>query len=189
MRFSTALLFGAVAVQAAPTLVSRADPCFVIGNTPLPQEVIDTDNAIASQITCNPTKTTIAKVPDVTAGSTSFSSIDFSKSSLTPLGFALKQFATDPTSLAATNLTQFQNSLAVYEATEAGLRSVDGSLAIKVPKFFLSFQVSRIQTAQGNPPTAAGQQVDHLLQKVLKNAPTESQALKDQVTALSKQLS
>jgi hypothetical protein len=57
-----------------------------------------------------------------------------------------------------------------------------------VPKFFLQFQISRIQTAQGNPPTAAGAQVDHLLQKVLKNAPRESQQLKDQVTALSKVL-
>lgn len=46
-------------------------------------------------------------------------------------------------------------------------------------------QVSRIQTAQGNPPTAAGQQVDHLRDKVIKNAPKESQALLDQVTKLA----
>lgn len=46
-------------------------------------------------------------------------------------------------------------------------------------------QVSRIQTAQGNPPAAAGQQVDHLRDKVIKNAPKESQTLLDQVTKLA----
>lgn len=64
-----------------------------------------------------------------------------------------------------------------------------GNLAIKVPKFFLEFQVSRIQTGQGNPPTAAGLQVDHLRDKVLKNAAGESQDLLDQVTQLATVLS
>lgn len=76
----------------------------------------------------------------------------------------------------------------VYLATEAGIRSVGGSLAIKVPKFFLQMQVSRIQTAQGNPPTAAGSQVDHLRDKVTKNAAGEDQKLLDQVVALAAQL-
>lgn len=120
----------------------------------------------------------------MTSGSVSFSDVDFSKSSSTPLQFALDTFATaDP--VADSNLQTFQNQLNVYLATEAGLRSDGGSLAIKVPKFFLEMQVSRIQTAQGNPPTAAGLQVDHLRDKVLKNAPTESQALLDQVTQLA----
>jgi len=66
---------------------------------------------------------------------------------------------------------------------------VGGNLAIKVPKFFLEFQISRIQTAQGNPPTAAGLQVDHLLGKVVKNAGRESKAVLDQVAALAKVLS
>lgn len=73
----------------------------------------------------------------------------------------------------------------MYLATEAGLRSLDGSLKIKVPKFFLQFQVSRIQTAQGNPPTAAGLQVDHLRDKVTKNAAGEDAALLDQVKQLA----
>lgn len=73
----------------------------------------------------------------------------------------------------------------MYLATEAGLRSVGGSLAIKVPKFFLEMQISRIQTAQGNPPTAAGLQVDHLRDKVINNAGGESQTLLDQVTQLA----
>jgi hypothetical protein len=117
----------------------------------------------------------------------SFSSVNFATSSQTPLEFALDKFAT-PEPLRDADLATFQRQLDVYLATEAGIRSVGGNLGIKVPKFFLQFQVSRIQTAQGNPPAAAGQQVDHLLQKVLKNAPRESQQLKDQVTALAKVL-
>lgn len=76
----------------------------------------------------------------------------------------------------------------MYLATEAGIRSVGGSLAIKVPKFFLEFQVSRIQTAQGNAPTNPALTVEHLLAKVLKNAAGESKALQDQVSALAKVL-
>lgn len=49
-------------------------------------------------------------------------------------------------------------------------------------------QVSRIQTAQGNPPTSASLQVDHLRDKVTKNAAGEDQALLDQVVALAAQL-
>ena len=73
----------------------------------------------------------------------------------------------------------------MYLATEAGLRSEGGNLAIKVPKFFLEMQVSRIETAQGNPPTAAGLQVDHLRDKVTTNAAGEDKALLDQVIALA----
>lgn len=123
-------------------------------------------------------------MPDVTSGNVSFSNIDFSQSADTPLQFALNTFATaDP--VASSDLQAFQDQLNVYLATEAGLRSVGGSLAIKVPKFFLAMQVSRIQTAQGNPPTAAGQQVDHLRDKVTKNAAGEDKALLDQVTQLA----
>lgn len=73
----------------------------------------------------------------------------------------------------------------VLQATEAGLRSTGGSLAIKIPKFFLSFQMARIKTAQGVEITAAGQTVEHLLGKVLSNTKGESQAARDQVTALA----
>ncbi|KAI1141661.1 hypothetical protein F5Y05DRAFT_269235 [Hypoxylon sp. FL0543] len=167
---------------------SANQACFVIGSQTLPQETADIAAALASTVTCDKSATTIADVPDVTSGSTTFSSIDFSQSSQTPLQFALSQFATaDP--LADTDLQTFQDMLNVYQATEAGIRSVGGSLAIKVPKFFLEMQVSRIQTAQGNPPLAAGLQVDHLRDKVLKNAPKEAQSLLDQVTLLATQLS
>lgn len=123
----------------------------------------------------------------MSAGGVTFSSVNFADSSQTPLQFALTEFATK-TPLASNALATFQDQLKVYLATEAGIRSVGGSLAIKVPKFFLEFQVSRIQTAQGNAPTDAGLQVDHLRDKVIKNAAGESQALLDQVTALAKVL-
>ena len=183
----------------------QAQACFVIGNEALPAEVADVVTSVQNSITCSATAKTLSNVPDVTSGAVSFSSIDFSKSDQTPLEFALSQFATaDP--LADTDLQTFEDSLNVYLATEAGIRSVGGNLAIKVPKFFLvrvpryedfsyltnfglqEMQVSRIQTAQGNPPAAAGLQVDHLRDKVTKNAAGESQALLDQVVALAAQL-
>ncbi|KAI1097334.1 hypothetical protein F4804DRAFT_178715 [Jackrogersella minutella] len=166
---------------------SAQQACFVIGSQTLPQETADVADDLASNVTCSSSQTTIAGVPDVTSGSTTFSSIDFSQSSQTPLQFALSKFAT-ANPLASTDLATFQDMLNVYQATEAGIRSVGGSLAIKVPKFFLEMQVSRIQTGQGNPPTAAGLQVDHLRDKVLKNAPKEAQNLLDQVTQLATQL-
>jgi len=167
------------------TIGSRAaKACFVVGDTTLPAEVADSVTSIQSDITCSASVKTISGVPDVTAGSVSFSSINFAASQQSPLAFALSEFATS-SPLAGNDLALFQDRLDVYLATEAGLRSVDGNLAIKVPKFFLEFQVSRIQTAQGNPPADAGQQVDHLRDKVLKNAAGESQALLDQVTKLA----
>ncbi|KAI0423648.1 hypothetical protein F5Y09DRAFT_201009 [Xylaria sp. FL1042] len=165
----------------------QSQACFVIGSTALPEEVADVADSLADTVTCSSTDTTIAGVPDVTSGSTTFSSIDFSQSSQTPLEFALSNFATsDP--LSDSDLASFQDALNVYLATEAGIRSVGGSLAIKVPKFFLEMQVSRIETAQGNAPTEAGLQVDHLRDKVLTNAAGEDQDLLDQVTALAAQL-
>lgn len=58
-------------------------------------------------------------------------------------------------------------------------------MAIKVPKFFLAFQVARIKTAQGVAITDAGQTVDHLLGKVLKNAAGESKASLAKVSKLA----
>ncbi|KAI8965108.1 hypothetical protein F5Y11DRAFT_344826 [Daldinia sp. FL1419] len=166
---------------------SAKQACFVVGSKTLPQEVADIADSLASTVTCDKSAKTIAGVPDVTSGSTTFSSVDFSQSKQSGLQFALSQFATaEP--LASTDLKKFQDMLNVYQATEAGIRSVGGSLAIKVPKFFLEMQVSRIQTAQGNPPTAAGLQVDHLRDKVLKNAPKESADLLNQVKQLATQL-
>ena len=174
----------------APVLVERQNrsACFIIGNQQLPKETAEIANQIKNRVTCNPGRTTLSGVPDVSSGDMTFSSINFAASSQTPLQFALSRFAT-PTPLRNADLATFQKQLDVYLATEAGIRSVGGNLAIKLPKFFLQFQVSRIQTAQGNPPTAPGLQVNHLLEKVLKNAPRESEELKNQVRALARILS
>lgn len=118
----------------------------MVGKEALPAEVQDSVTAIQSAVTCG-TGTTIDNVPDVTSGSATFSKIDFSKSSSSPLQFALDTFAT-PADPATADLATLQDQLNTYLATEAGLRSVGGSLAIKVPKFFLAMQVSRVQTAQ-----------------------------------------
>jgi hypothetical protein len=178
------ILSTSAALPAVGITTRQANACFVVGKTTLPAEVADVVTAIQRDITCDTSATTISNVPDVTSGRVKFSAIDFSQSSQTPLEFALDKFATaDP--IADTDLKTFQDNLNVYLATEAGIRSVGGNLAIKVPKFFLQMQISRIQTAQGNPPAAAGQQVDHLRDKVTKNAAGESKALLDQVTALA----
>jgi len=174
------------AALSAP-LESRATACFVIGNKTLPAEVQDSVDSIIDVITCNAKSTTIQDVPDVTSGGITFSDINFASSKLTPLNFALTTFAT-ASPLTSTNLTLFQNQLNTYLATEAGIRSVGGTLAIKDPKFFLSFQISRILTAQGTNITDAGQTVEHLLGKVISNAGSEDAATKAKVTALSTQL-
>ncbi|KAK0647205.1 hypothetical protein B0T16DRAFT_376319 [Cercophora newfieldiana] len=190
MKFFAAFLYGASVALGAPTsplFERQANACFVIGNQALPAEVAGIVTDIQSRITCDPSRKTLSGVPDVSSGGISFSSVNFAASSQTALQFSLETFATKAP-LASNDLATFQRQLDVYLATEAGIRSVGGNLAIKVPKFFLEFQISRIQTAQGNPPTAPALQVDHKLGKVLKNAPRESQALLDQVTALSKVL-
>lgn len=186
----TKTVIGSSPPAAAAVHARQQKACFIVGTETLPKEVSDVAATLAGSITCNAKVKTLSGVPDVsTASGVTFSSVDFSQSKTqTPLAFALDKFATDPKSLAKTDLKQFQDMLDVYTATEAGIRSVGGNVAaLKIPKFFLAMQVSRIQTAQGNPPRAAGQQVDHLRDKVTKNAPKESKALVDQVVQLATQ--
>ncbi|KAI0019177.1 hypothetical protein F4780DRAFT_461043 [Xylariomycetidae sp. FL0641] len=177
-----------ISEQHIPISSRQSQACFVIGSEELPEETADVADALASTVTCSDSDTTLEGVPDVTSGAMTFSSIDFSQSGSSPLQFALDTFAAG-TPLAQSNLQAFQDALNVYQATEAGIRSVGGDLTIKIPKFFLEMQVSRIQTAQGNPPSEAGLQVDHLRDKVLSNAASEDQSLLDEVTALASQLS
>ncbi|KAH6670888.1 hypothetical protein F5X68DRAFT_247452 [Plectosphaerella plurivora] len=185
MQSPLLFLLGASMAVAAPLVSSRqSNACFIVGNTALPASTQGAVDDLAARATCSNSATTLSGVPDVTVGSATFSNIDFSKSNQTPLEFALSEFA-GATPLASSDLQTFKDQLDVYVATESGIRSVGGNLAIKVPKFFLEFQVSRIETAQGNPPTAAGLQVDHLLGKVLNNAKGEDAALLDQVRALA----
>ena len=188
---------------AVPVHPRQSTLCSLVGTTALPAEVQDAADSLASKITCDASTTTIGNVPDVSSAGTTFSSINFADSKSTPLQFALDKFAT-ANPVANTDLATFQTDLDLYVlirvivgmgtnmnryvATEAGVRSEGGSLALKVPKFFLSFQVARIKTAQGTAITDPGQTVEHLLGKVLNNAKGENKALLDQVTALSKVL-
>ncbi|KAL1839628.1 hypothetical protein VTJ49DRAFT_1289 [Mycothermus thermophilus] len=191
MKFTTVIALFAGLVASAPIDLEarQSRACFVIGTQTLPQETATIAEQLRGRIRCDASRRTLSGVPDVSSGNVRFSAINFATDPRrrTSLQFALEEFRT-ATPLRNTNLADFQRKLDVYLATEAGIRSVGGNLAIKVPKFFLQFQVSRIQTAQGNPPTAPGLQVDHLLEKVLKNAPRESQALRDEVVRLSKVL-
>jgi hypothetical protein len=124
----------------------------------------------------------------VISNGTRFSDINFKDSNLSPLEFALSEFATTEP-LADNDLSKFEAQENVYLATEDGIRSVGGSLAIKDIRFFIAFQIARIKTAQGVDITNVPDQVVHLLGKVLKNGGEESQATKDKVTALSTVLS
>ncbi|CZS92601.1 hypothetical protein WAI453_006659 [Rhynchosporium graminicola] len=183
----SALAFVGTALSVPLSLPRQANACFLVGKTTLPAEVVSAANFLAPLVTCSSSVKTISGVPDVTSGSTSFSSINFATSSQSPLTFALSEFATS-TPLASTNLKLFQDRANVYTATEAGIRSAGGALAIKAPKFFLAFQIARIKAAQGLENKDPGQQVDHLLGKVTKNAVRESKATLDAITALSKVL-
>ncbi|KAM0447589.1 hypothetical protein ACHAO4_008916 [Trichoderma viride] len=178
----------AVPIRAEGWSPRQAQPCFIVGNVALPQETQDAANSLASSVTCNAKETTFSGVPDVSSGGISFSSIDFATSGQSALAFALEKFATT-SPLAENDLAKFQNEANVYTATEAALRSIGGNLAIKAPKFFINFQIARIQTAQGNPPTNPGQTVEHLLGKVTKNASKADQQFLEQITNLSNILS
>lgn len=107
---------------------------------------------------------------------------------MTPLEFALSEFATTEP-LADNDLSKFEAQENVYLATEDGIRSVGGNLAIKDIRFFIAFQIVRIKNAQGVELTDAAGQIEHLLGKVLKNGSDESQDTRDKVTALSTTLS
>lgn len=75
---------------AAPLTATKrqATACFVNGRTALPAEVADGIPALAKVVTCT-TGTSVAGVPNVVSGGIDFKSIDFQKSSKSPLGFAL----------------------------------------------------------------------------------------------------
>ena len=198
----------AIAAPTANITPRQGNACFIIGNEVLPGETADVVNQIQAAVTCDPNAKTLENVPDVTSGSQTFSKIDFSTSGQTPLQFSTSTFTT-AVPLADSNLEAFQDALNVYLATEAGLRSSGGNFGlvipvqtgyethtdmiylrlIKAPKFFLEMQISRINTARGQPPTDAAQQVDHLKDKVTENAVREDQAILDQVAQLATQLS
>ncbi|KAF7306780.1 hypothetical protein MIND_00469700 [Mycena indigotica] len=179
----------ATALSAPLSLLRRANPCFVTGSVALPAEVANSLQGLKA-VTCNAKRQVAPGVPDVTSGGIAFSSIDFQKSSLSPLGFALATFKT-PTDPAKADLKTLQNQLNAYLAVEAGVRSQPNSSALlarlKGPKFFIQFQIARVQTAKG-VALGVADTVEHQLGKVTKNAVGAKASEIAQVTALSKQL-
>lgn len=192
MRYSSFLVMlfsGFAMVSAAP--IRRAGACFVVGKIALPAEVSTVVTSIENHVTC--LSTTVANtggVPDVQSGPIKYSSIDFQDSSSAPLAFALSTFAT-PTDPSTADLTTFQDQLNTYLAIEAGARSTGSTSFVnqlKVPKFFLQFQIARIQTAQGANLTGADT-VSHQLEKVQKNAVGATAAQLATLNELAAQLS
>jgi len=186
---SSVLAFASMSAAApakapAAAKATTVDACFIVGKTALPQEVIDAANEIKGQIVCDNSTEVLPHVPDTESNGFKFSEINFSKSNLSTLAFSLKEFATPEDPIEGC-LDEFENSLAVYIATEAAQRSLGASLAIKVPKFFLAFQVARIKTAQNITITNAGQTVQHLLGKVTKNAAGQDADLLAEVQKLA----
>ncbi|GLB42766.1 hypothetical protein LshimejAT787_1202150 [Lyophyllum shimeji] len=161
---------------------------FARGSEFLGSQVASGLPALEQAVTCNNAVQVASGVPDVTSGGISFSSIDFQKSTSSPLGFALKTFAT-PADPATADLTKLQNQLNVYLAVEAGVRSQPNSSSLlanlKGPKFFLQFQIARVNQGKGVALSAADS-VEHQLGKVTKNAVGASADELAQVTALSK---
>ncbi|KAI0197815.1 hypothetical protein F4808DRAFT_286763 [Astrocystis sublimbata] len=179
--------FGTTLPVSKPhTLVSRQNGglCSVVGNNQLPDSVQDIANNLASSIQCDNNAQTISGVPDVSSSGLKFSDIDFSTSGQSPLEFAINTFV-QADNLADSNLAAFEAARDVYLATEAGIRSVGGDLSIRAPKFFLEMQVSRIQTAQGNPPSDAGSQVAHLAENVIKFSGTADKQFENQINELA----
>ncbi|KAJ7630785.1 hypothetical protein FB45DRAFT_1027968 [Roridomyces roridus] len=171
-------------------LLGRATPCFATGSVALPAEVAAGIPALESAVTCNAKIQVATGVPDIISGGIAFSTIDFQTSSSSPLGFALSTFAT-PTDPATADLATLQNQLNDYLAFEAGVRTQPNSSALlsklKGPKFFLQFQIARVQTANC-VSLGVADTVAHQLEKVTKNAVGASASEIAQVNALAKQV-
>ncbi|KAK7439808.1 hypothetical protein VKT23_017384 [Stygiomarasmius scandens] len=177
-------------VFAAPAPVRRQNPCFVTGPVALPAEVSSGLTSLTPAITCDNSVQVAPGVPDVSSGGVKFSQIDFQKSSSSPIGFALQTFKT-PADPADADLELLQNQLNTYLAVEAGVRSQSNSGALlnqlKGPKFFLQFQIARVNEARG-VQVGVADTVEHQLGKVIKNAGGASQAEIAQVNALATQI-
>ncbi|KAJ3265559.1 hypothetical protein HK104_006279 [Borealophlyctis nickersoniae] len=177
MLFVLASICAAVAAPVPQTsTAAAAKPCFIIGTTALPTEVQNLVPTLARSVTCDTSRQVGNGIPDLKSGSTTFSSVDFQKSKKSPLGFALEKFAT-PANPANANAAKLQEELNVYLAFEVALRSKGlGGRTLtnaKVPKFFLQFQMARVQQAKGQKVTFNGG-VEHQRGKVLKNAAAAS---------------
>ncbi|KAF9476852.1 hypothetical protein BDN70DRAFT_881905 [Pholiota conissans] len=182
------LSIGALGAPLGVHVKRQTTACFTPGKTALPAEVASGIPALVESVKCT-TGTSVTGVPDVSSGGIDFKTIDFQKSTKSPLGFALQTFAT-PTDPATANLATLQNQLNDYLAVEAGVRSNGGGSilnSVKSVKFFLQFQIARVKTAQG-AKLAVADTVEHQLGKVTKNAVGASASEIAQVNALAKVL-
>ncbi|KAF5336617.1 hypothetical protein D9611_006672 [Ephemerocybe angulata] len=186
----SALSLGALAAPHEEIAKRQTTACFLKGTTALPAEVADGVAALAKAVTCS-AGNSVTGVPAVSSGGIAFSSIDFQKSTKSPLGFALETFKT-PTNPSTANLATLQDQLNDYLAVEAGIRSLSSTnsallTSVKSVKFFIQYQMARVRTAQGEKLGAADT-VEHQLGKVTKNAIKATAAEIAQVNALAKQL-
>ncbi|CCA74275.1 hypothetical protein PIIN_08228 [Serendipita indica DSM 11827] len=181
----------ATGVASVPLAEKRAaSACFLTGSTALPAEVESGIAALSKVVTCNTSKQSVSGVPLVSSGGISFDTINFQKSTKSPLGFALQTFTT-PSDPATADLNKLQSQLNDYLAVEAGVRSNGGGgsllTQVKSVKFFLQFQIARVKTAKGQTLSVADT-VSHQQGKVVKNAIGATAAEIAQVNALATQV-
>ncbi|CAH7671437.1 hypothetical protein PPACK8108_LOCUS6210 [Phakopsora pachyrhizi] len=164
-------------VNCRPTITERqSKACFIVGNAVLPKDVVVND-----KLTCDFKTQPFPGIPDVSSGNIKYSQVDFqSDSSISSVGFGLKNFQTDGSQA---DLTRFKQLDDVYGATNAALRSTGGDqkqnglAKLKGTAFFIGFQLARINKDQPG--------LERLLGKVLKNCVSCSDADRKQVQDLA----
>ncbi|KAH7132249.1 hypothetical protein B0J11DRAFT_220883 [Dendryphion nanum] len=125
--------------------------CFLVGDVSLPAELDASVKRLVEEnvISCDFSRHTIGNVPDLSTSTQSFSEMNFADSASTPLRFAMARFATT-VPIGSSSLRIFEQSLDVYLATEAGVRSEEGDARdVLVVRKYLEFQVARIKSARG----------------------------------------
>ncbi|KAF2652758.1 hypothetical protein K491DRAFT_604234 [Lophiostoma macrostomum CBS 122681] len=175
-------------LKAHPRILSsRSLPCFLVGTEELPDEIEVELQALTESITCDFSITTIDQVPDVSTSTRSFSNINFQSSSTTPLRFALETFAIEHP-VSTSDLRVFEERLALYLATEAGVRSQGGDTEIVLVRKFLELQIARIKKALGIDIDHSEQSPDYLLGEVLRHVGGEDLVLLGEVMALTSRM-
>jgi len=180
LLLSLTLLANLVAADLRIVVIKRARACFITGPSILPSDVV-----VDLSVTCTKNPQVFKGVPDVAKKGLTFSNITFTKApEVSSVQFALNTFVT-PKNPTKANLAVFQINSALYDATNAGMRSqmiVDaaGLAKLKGVAFFLEFQIARITKNNGV------EGILHKGQKVLKNCVNCSPATMNAVISLAK---
>ncbi|KAI8461070.1 hypothetical protein BY996DRAFT_6408943 [Phakopsora pachyrhizi] len=153
-------------VNCRPTITERqSKACFIVGNAVLPKDVVVND-----KLTCDFKTQPFPGIPDVSSGNIKYSQVDFqSDSSISSVGFGLKNFQTDGSQA---DLTRFKQLDDVYGATNAALRSTGGDQ-----------KQNGLAKLKGINKDQPG--LERLLGKVLKNCVSCSDADRKQVQDLA----